>query len=102
MKYCDFCLNAFTCDIEPGYDSSSVCVGIAEEKYHMHFNSASQGNPPVSITVETWRDDAYYRGHKGCNVDIAKYAPKYCPECGRRIKENDEYRKLLREKRNKK
>lgn len=103
MEDCDFCRNAFTSDIEPGYDSSSLSIGIVLEKgFCMFFNSSSSYEAPVNITVDVWRDDRYYRGHKGCNVDVVKYAPKYCPECGRRIKENDKYRKFLEERKSKK
>lgn len=97
-KHCDFCLNAFNSDIEQGFDSCSISVGSVSEGYRMYINSSSCYQAPVHISVDTWREYAYYRGHKGCNVDIAIYAPKYCPECGRRIKENDKYRKVLEEK----
>ena len=96
MKDCDYCRNAFTSDIDPEYDGSYLNIGQTEKGYRMFFGSAALSKPPVRILVDTFCEDAYYRGHKGCNVDIAIYTPKYCPECGRRIKENDKYRRGLK------
>ena len=31
-------------------------------------------------------------GGDNCNHCVAKYYPKYCPECGRLLKENIEFR----------
>lgn len=42
----------------------------------------SGSGQPVSILFEEWSDSF------GWSV-VAKYQPKYCPECGRRLNEYD-------------
>ena len=99
-KYCDFCSNSFVNGIDPEYDGSSTLVGLCDTSkgYRLSLDAAGLSNPPVCIKVTVWDNNASYKGSDGAVVDVAEYAPKYCPECGRRIKENDKFREYLKKK----
>lgn len=98
---CDFCRNAFTdhrLQVEgpDGYacDSSSCVIGRGGKELLVngYLNSSSNYKAPVNITVMK-----YYEAD-GKMHDIWKYVPKYCPECGRFLKENKRWFEMQAEK----
>lgn len=89
---CHFCYNAHVWAKEPhededyfdnglddDNDGSSSGIGHSGQGYQMYFNSGM--GRPCNIEICSW--------HEGYGwAPIAKYYPKFCPECGRRL---DEY-----------
>ena len=98
---CDFCKNAHT-DLRlqvTGYDgylsdSSSIGIGRGDRELNIvgYLNSSCNYSAPVNITVMK-----YYEEDKQMH-DVWRYVPKYCPECGRLIKENQRYFEMQAEK----
>ena len=89
---CNFCYNAHVWAKEPhsemdyfdgglndNNDGSTCSIGTSDAGYQMHFNSGM--GKPCNIEVCTWFDGQGW-------LSIARYYPKYCPECGRKL---DEY-----------
>lgn len=88
---CHFCYNAHVWAKEPhededyfdnglddDNDGSSSGIGHSGEGYQMYFNSGM--GVACNIEVCHW--------HEGYGwVPIAKYYPKFCPECGRELNE---------------
>lgn len=88
IKDCKYCKNAFTDKrLDAHYDGSYISIGECAEGYGAYISSSAESNPPVRIVVQTYRE-AIKR-----NVDVAYYAPTYCPMCGRKIVENETYLK---------
>ena len=86
-KYCDFCMNAFVePELTPENDLSYLHVGKCNPyaKVQMHIRSGDAR--PTAIVVSIW-DEKCQR-----NVDVVEYSMKYCPECGRRLLENEQNR----------
>lgn len=96
--YCKYCFNArvdekiFHGSLDPydecltdDNDFSSHCIGVSckPDKYNMMFNSGN--GVPVNIECRVHVDNYGW-------LQVSKYYPKYCPECGRRL---DEYEKEL-------
>ena len=83
INYCRFCNNAV---VNPELDSDTdlayMGVGHSRENTGMFIRSGN-GQPTV-IIVSQW-DEKTQR-----NRDVATYQPKCCPECGRRLIENEE------------
>lgn len=93
MKVCPFCFNAyvdanlpkteeeeyFGTDLTDDNDGSSHGIGHAVSGYQVYFNSGM--GVPCNIELCHWHE-GYGWSH------VAKYYPKYCPECGRKL---DEY-----------
>jgi hypothetical protein len=88
---CHFCFNAhvwaklpheedyFDEGLHDENDFSSCGIGCAESKYQMYFNSGN--GQACNIELCTW--------HEGYGWSpVARYYPKFCPECGREL---DEY-----------
>lgn len=86
IKDCDYCKNAFTDKrLDDDNDLSYTSIGRFESGYGVFMRAAAAYNPPVAIIVQTYRKDLKH------NVDVACYAPKYCPVCGRKIIENEKF-----------
>ena len=94
---CKFCYNAYVWAKEPhkeedyfdeglhdSNDFSSITIGHGASKTQMYINSGN--GEAVNIEVCRWTPGGY-QGHDGW-VTVAKYYPKFCPECGRKL---DEY-----------
>jgi len=75
---CYICNNA---SIDPGLNSdndlSYIGVGICERHYRILIRAGD--SRPVELLFEEWQDEWKLRG---------SYIPKYCPNCGRELKEN--------------
>ena len=93
---CRFCFNAdvynslpisdndyFDNGLDDSNDMCSITIGNCSSKTQMYLNSGN--GEAVHIEVCRWREKGY-RGQDGY-VTIGKYYPKYCPECGRQLKE---------------
>lgn len=82
MKYCKFCCNA---TVEPELDSdndlSYMGVGKTAENCSMHIRS---GNGQSTVLLISQYDKELQE-----NINIGVYRMKYCPECGRRLNENE-------------
>lgn len=82
---CRYCDNAHT---NPGLtsdnDLSYFSIGFVERSYTLYFRSGD--NRPTAIVFSH-----FFEGRNYSN-DIALYIPKFCPECGRRLFENDFYK----------
>lgn len=81
---CSYCLNA-RCDpsgeLTSDNDFSSCGVGRCDKGYRMSIDTGS--SRPTRIIFTKWDDKCKE------NVYIGRYTPKFCPECGRRLYEND-------------
>jgi hypothetical protein len=90
---CHFCYNAhvwakeshteegsFDVGLHDGNDFSSSSIGCSGEKYQMRFNSGN--GQACNIELCTWREGYGW-------LSVAKYFPKFCPECGRKLDEYD-------------
>lgn len=89
-KYCRFCFNSriyqkteddWFCDpFTDENDSCSIGVGSAAKDTRIMISSGY--GKPTRIEFDEWIND--------CRewITYARYYPKYCPECGRKI---DEY-----------
>ena len=92
MNYCKYCFNAriykpteeefmdpFATELTDENDSSSCGVGQGTSEFRMMISSGHR--EPVRVEVDRWSI------HMQQWVTVAKYYPKYCPECGRRLNE---------------
>lgn len=89
-KYCEFCFNSriyeepeddwFSTPLTDENDSCSIGVGRAGKNRCIRISSGY--GEPTRIEFDEWFD-----GGQGW-ITTARYYPKYCPECGRKI---DEY-----------
>lgn len=80
---CDMCLNARVAGdgvLNDENDFSAISIGTSKEGCSMYINSGN--GEPVNIEVLQWNNKS------GRNVTIARYFPKFCPNCGRKL---DEY-----------
>ncbi len=89
-KYCQYCFNSriyeeteddwFSDPLTDENDSCSITVGHTAENRRIMISSGY--GEPTRIEFDEWSDQ--------CKMwfTSAKYYPKYCPECGRKI---DEY-----------
>ena len=80
-EFCDKCMNAFVNpELEPDYDFASRSLGDSSKGYRMMYNTGARRKTHISL--ERWSED-----HKQWETE-GIYIPKYCPECGRELKEN--------------
>ena len=95
QQYCKFCFNArvykptdeelmnpFNTELTDENDSSSCGVGRGSPDFRLMISSGH--GEPLRVEVDKWSV------HIEQWVTVAKYYPKHCPECGRRL---DEYEK---------
>ena len=79
---CHYCDNATTNpSLTPDTDLSYYGIGMAEQGTAIRFRSGD--NRPTAIVIDRW-DETTQR-----NVQIGLYVPKFCPECGRYLRENE-------------
>lgn len=77
---CCMCLNARVVDgLTDHNDFSSIGIGKSCKGYSMFINAGN--GVPVNIEVMAWNEKVQR------NVTVAKYFPKYCPNCGRLLNE---------------
>lgn len=95
-NYCNFCFNARV--YEPSTEEDLYCNPLTDENdlsFHGVGDSqdtangyrvmiASGAGKPLRIEFDWWFDKRKEW------VNVSRYYPKYCPECGRRL---DEYEK---------
>lgn len=82
ISYCCFCCNAeVEPELSPDNDLSYLRVGSADKEYNMFIRS---GNGSPTVLMVSKFDNTINQ-----NVDIAIYKMKYCPECGRKLFENN-------------
>lgn len=80
-EYCDKCMNAFVePELEPDYDFASRSIGDSSNGYRMMLNTGARRKTHISL--ERWNENHQQWETEGI------YVPKYCPECGRELKEN--------------
>lgn len=84
MDYCNFCFNAhvqpddYDDYLDDTNDFHSISIGSYEPHIKLYLNGGY--GDAVNIEVLEWLN--------GVGHTVAKYYPKFCPECGRRL---DEY-----------
>lgn len=91
MEACNFCFNSKTDlsgELNENNDFSSISIGSTPSSYRMAINSGD--GKPTNIDVMTW-SDTYKQ-----NICVCYYVPKYCPECGRYLFENEKQRGIRR------
>lgn len=82
---CKYCLNSFVDDeLDPNNDGSSFSVGKAANQHAIYLTTGGGG--PTLIEILGWNEQL------GQNVTLGNYAPKFCPECGRKLVENNKFR----------
>jgi hypothetical protein len=80
--YCPKCMNAFVePTLEPDCDFSSRSIGEANPGYRMMLNTGARRKTHISL--ERWDES-----HKQWEIE-GFYKPKFCPECGRKLIENE-------------
>ncbi len=78
LRPCSMCDNArVNPELHSDNDLSYIGVGSCERHYRILIQAGD--NRPVTILFEQWQDQWKLRGY---------YIPKYCPNCGRELKEN--------------
>ena len=83
LKACSYCLNAYVDDeLNSDNDFSSIHVGRAGNGYRMSIDSGD--GKSTMIVVTHWNEK------RQRNENVAIYKMKYCPECGRKLIENEE------------
>lgn len=84
-KFCHFCENAtVNPDLSPEYDLQYANVGMDIESIEdTNIFIRTGDNKATVIIVSQWDKKL------NCNKDIAIYKPKFCPECGRPLFENN-------------
>ena len=93
--YCKFCFNAriyeptdeedYYHPLDDSNDGSYHGVGDAQDTAHNYrIMIASGGGESLRVECDWWFDKRKEW------VNVSRYYPKYCPECGRRL---DEYEK---------
>lgn len=76
LHICEMCSNALVVeDLTHDNDFSSISVGDVDNGYRMSINAGNRR--PVCIDVEKWDEQTKQ------NIVIARYYPKFCPNCGR-------------------
>ena len=84
-KYCAFCMNASVeHKLSPNNDLSYIPVGY-NPKANIQVYIRSGDERPTAIVVSMWDEKCQ------CNFDAVVYPMRYCPECGRRLVENEQY-----------
>lgn len=79
---CWFCDSAYTNpELQSDNDLSYMSIGECSRGYRLLFRSGS--SRPTEILVEQWNEKAGWHS-------IGYYWPRYCPNCGRELKENKE------------
>ena len=75
---CEYCLNARSdpdCELDDSNDFGSMSIsGMSEDGFRIMFDGGA-GMPP-RLVIEQRRPEYGW-------VNIGKYFPKFCPECGR-------------------
>lgn len=89
--FCSYCLNATQCeDLDETNDFSSCGIGENAESRGTWLMLDSSKVGGVNIQArQVWLEKDGGDNYIHC---VARYYPKYCPECGRLLKENKEYR----------
>lgn len=81
-KFCRYCFNSVVDgNISPYNDLSYCGVGDTEDGYWICIRSGD--GLPTAILFSKW-DERIKR-----NIDVGIYEMKYCPECGRKLIENE-------------
>ena len=81
MKACIMCNNAkIDNKLTNENDYSAISIGKSVDNFRLML--CSGWGKPLRIEVEAWDDKAKW--HK-----IGEYNPNYCPNCGRKIIENN-------------
>lgn len=91
IKCCSICENATTTpSMTSEMDLSYHSLGVVEKGFSVFFRTGDRF--PTEILFEHRCDN------KNAET-VGSYIPKYCPECGRRLKENVKFfKKLKKEK----
>ena len=88
IKCCMYCSSSESDRrISSENDLNYMAIGgrdtLLQKGYILYMKSGvSDQTAPVQILLQKWSEDI------GRNVDIMRFTPKYCPMCGRLIKEN--------------
>lgn len=83
---CSYCKNAFTdLRLDSDNDLSYMSIGHCDYGFGAFICSTALYRPPVKIIVQKYQEDIKQ------NVDIFHYTPIFCPVCGRKIVENEQF-----------
>ena len=85
MKYCSYC-----CNTDDGNDLRYMYVGKVSDGFSLNIRSGS--NQPTALLVFSFNNAIQEMVTEGI------YIMKYCPECGRRLFENDKFLNKQRSK----
>lgn len=76
---CDFCRNAHTCYLlAHDNDLSYKSIGKVDDEYRLYLRTGN--DRPTSLLFEHG------------NELVGFYRPKFCPECGRKLYENERFK----------
>lgn len=76
---CDFCRNAHTCNqLSHDNDLAYRSIGKVDDAYRLYFRTGN--DRPTSLLFEYG------------NELVGFYRPRFCPECGRELFENERFR----------
>lgn len=80
MKDCDFCRNALTDEeLHHHEDLSYTHIGAVDQNYLAYYRTGDKRKTVLMVEYN----------NKGTKELAWIYAPKYCPECGRKLYENE-------------
>lgn len=79
---CQFCYNC-TVDNELTFDNDLSYCSVGDMKDGFNMSIRSGGKRKTVIMISHWNDE------KQENETIGIYELKFCPECGRKLKENN-------------
>lgn len=80
---CGYCFNARICEdgeLTDDNDFSAICIGEGSECFRVMFCSGWGQAPRIEFDM---------LGVDAIMHTVARYFPKFCPECGRKITEYD-------------
>lgn len=78
---CGFCVNASIDDeLQADSDLSYMSLGKCERGYRVLFRSGD--GKPTELLFERWHEKMGWK-------PIGYYQPQYCPNCGRKLIENE-------------
>lgn len=87
---CKYCYGWYLdSELDPQNDSHSISIGNADKNINIYFNydiDRTILNRPV-----IYLDILKYSELDTQNHCVGSYVPKFCPECGRELTENNKY-----------
>lgn len=80
MNFCEMCFNATVDPTLQGKNDLHYCpIGFTEENYMIYFRSGGEQLTEILFEDKRTKEPSHL---------VGRYAPNFCPNCGRKLKEN--------------